>query len=60
LRQLSDDAVAVMVDASRQAPSPMTIVAVEHYHGQVTRIGPTDTAFAYASCVVRTAGNPLA
>jgi FAD/FMN-containing dehydrogenase len=47
LRELSDDAVAVMVDAFKQAPSPMTIVAVEHYHGQATRIGPTDTAFPH-------------
>ena len=46
-RELSDDAVAVMVDAFKQAPSPMSIVAVEHYHGQATRIGPTDTAFPH-------------
>jgi hypothetical protein len=47
LRELSDDAVAVMVDAFDRAPSPMTIVGVEHYHGQATRIGPTDTAFPH-------------
>ena len=44
---LSDDAVAVMADAFKQSPSTMSSIGVEHFHGQVTRIGPTDTAFPH-------------
>ena len=45
--ELSDDAVAVMVDAFKQTPSAMSSIGVEHFHGQVTRLAPTDTAFPH-------------
>lgn len=45
--ELSDDAVAVMVDAFKQTPSAMSGLVVEHFHGRVTRIGPTATAYPH-------------
>jgi FAD/FMN-containing dehydrogenase len=44
LTELADDAVDVLVDHFAAAPSPMTIVGIESFHGAVTRIGATDTA----------------
>ena len=46
-RELTDEAVDIMVDAFKQSPSAMTSLGVEHFHGQVTRIGPTDTVFPH-------------
>ncbi len=47
LKELSDDAVEVMLDAFRRAPSIMSGILVEHFHGAVTRVAPTDTAFPH-------------
>ena len=41
---LSDAVVDVMVERFASVPSPMTAILLEHFHGAVTRIGPTDTA----------------
>ena len=46
-RDLSDEAVAIMVDAFERSPSTMSGMVVEHIHGQVTRIGATETAYPH-------------
>jgi hypothetical protein len=45
--ELSDAAVRTMVDAFEAAPSTMSGMVVEHFHGEVTRIDPTATAFPH-------------
>lgn len=45
--ELSDAAVRTMVDAFEAAPSPMSGMVIEHFHGEVTRIDPTSTAFPH-------------
>jgi FAD/FMN-containing dehydrogenase len=44
LRELDDDAIDAMIETFAACPSPMTGAVVEHFHGAVTRIGPTETA----------------
>ena len=45
LRELSDAAIEVMVDAFERVPSTMTGIFLDHIHGAATRIDPTETAF---------------
>jgi len=45
--ELSDAAVRTMIDAFEATPSPMTGMVVEHFHGAVTRVDPTATAFPH-------------
>ncbi len=45
--ELSDAAVRTMVDAFEAAPSIMSGMVVEHFHGAVTRVDPTATAFPH-------------
>jgi FAD/FMN-containing dehydrogenase len=47
LASLSDEAIRVMIDSFAQCPSPMGQMLIEHFHGAVTRIGATDTAFPH-------------
>lgn len=47
LADLSDDAIRVMIDCFRDCPTPMGQLLIEHFHGAVTRIEPTDTAFPH-------------
>jgi FAD/FMN-containing dehydrogenase len=49
LRELSDDAVATMIDAFEQCPSPMSGILLEHFHGAATRVDVSDTAFPLRS-----------
>ncbi len=51
LTDLSDDAIAVLVDRFNACPSPMSQIVIEHFHGASTRVGLTDTA-----CTLRTPG----
>jgi FAD/FMN-containing dehydrogenase len=44
---LSDDAVEVMVDAFERAPSDRCILAIEEFHGAVTRVPPEATAYPH-------------
>ena len=44
ISDLTDDAIAVLVEHFAEAPSPMTLIAIEGFHGAVTRVGVTDTA----------------
>lgn len=46
-KTLDDGAVRVMADALRDAPSAMSGMLVEHFHGQATRIPATATAFPH-------------
>ena len=44
LRDLDDGAIDAMIGTFEACPSPMSGVAMEHFHGQATRVGVTDTA----------------
>ena len=44
LRDLSDDAVDVLLARFADCPSPMTAVLIEHFHGEVTRVPVDATA----------------
>jgi FAD/FMN-containing dehydrogenase len=41
---LPDGLIDTIVERFGSVPSPMTAILLEHFHGAVTRIGPTDTA----------------
>ena len=47
LSGLSDDAIRTMIDCFAGCPTPMGALFLEHFHGAVTRIGETDTAFPH-------------
>lgn len=44
---LSDDAIKAMIDRFAVCPSPMSGIAIEHFHGAVTRVPITETAFPH-------------
>jgi len=46
-KDLSDETVGIMTDAFQRAPSIMSGMLVEHFHGAVTRVAATDTAFPH-------------
>jgi FAD/FMN-containing dehydrogenase len=43
-RELSDELIATAVERFAAVPSPMSSILLEHFHGAVTRVGPTETA----------------
>jgi FAD/FMN-containing dehydrogenase len=47
LADLTDDAIEVLVAHFAAAPSPMTQLAIESFHGAVTRVGATETAIPH-------------
>jgi FAD/FMN-containing dehydrogenase len=47
LRELSADAIAVLVEAFARCPSAMTSIVIAHYHGAMSRVSPTATAFPH-------------
>jgi FAD/FMN-containing dehydrogenase len=47
LASLSDEAIRTMIDCFTQCPAPMGQLLLEHFHGAVTRVRPTDTAFPH-------------
>ena len=47
LSSLSDEAIRTMIDCFGQCPTPMGQLLLEHFHGAVTRVGVTDTAFPH-------------
>ena len=47
LKELSDEAIDVLLERFSSVPSPMTGIAIEHLHGAVTRIGVSDTAMPH-------------
>jgi FAD binding domain/Berberine and berberine like len=46
LRDLSDEAIATILEHANGASSPLTAVLIEQYGGAASRVGTTDTAFA--------------
>ena len=44
LKDLSDDAIDVLIGSFEVAPSPMSGVLFEHFHGAVSRVSETETA----------------
>ena len=49
LAGLSDEAIRTMIDCFAGCPAPMGSLLLEHFHGAVTRVGATDTAFPHRS-----------
>ena len=47
LRDLEDDLIDLMTASFEVAPSPMSSVLLEHFHGAVSRIGETATAWPH-------------
>jgi FAD/FMN-containing dehydrogenase len=47
LSSLSDEAIRAMIDSFARCPTPMGALMLEHFHGAVTRVGVTDTAFPH-------------
>jgi FAD/FMN-containing dehydrogenase len=43
-RGLSDELIDTVVERFAKVPSPMSAILLEHFHGAVTRVGPTETA----------------
>ena len=43
-RGLPDELIDVAVERFATVPSPMSAMLLEHFHGAVTRVGPTETA----------------
>ena len=43
-RGLPDELIDIAVERFATAPSPMTSILLEHFHGAVTRVGVSDTA----------------
>jgi FAD/FMN-containing dehydrogenase len=46
LTDLSDDAIAVLVECFAACPSPMSQIVIEHFHGKASRVGIAETACA--------------
>jgi FAD/FMN-containing dehydrogenase len=44
-----DGLIDTMVERFESVPSPMSGILIEHFHGAVTRVGPTDTAVPHRS-----------
>jgi FAD/FMN-containing dehydrogenase len=47
LTALADGAIDTMIERFAAAPSPMSGLLLEHFHGAATRVGPTETAFPH-------------
>jgi FAD/FMN-containing dehydrogenase len=47
LDALSDEAIDTLVQCFRGCPAPMGALLLEHFHGAVTRVPVTDTAFPH-------------
>ena len=47
LRDLSDDAIRVIVDQYGSVSSPISQMVIEQFHGAVTRVAPDATAFPH-------------
>jgi FAD/FMN-containing dehydrogenase len=47
LAALSDEGIRTMIDCFARCPAPMGKLLLEHLHGAVTRVAPTETAFPH-------------
>jgi FAD/FMN-containing dehydrogenase len=43
--ELNDQAIAKLTEAFQNSPTDMCVLVIEHFHGAVTRVHPTATAF---------------
>ncbi len=46
LAELTDDAIAALVEGAIARPSPMSLLALHQFHGAASRVAPDATAFA--------------
>jgi FAD/FMN-containing dehydrogenase len=46
LSHLSDEAIEAIADAGAACTSPSSLILIQHVHGEASRVGPTETAFA--------------
>jgi FAD/FMN-containing dehydrogenase len=51
LKELTDGAIRTLVECAAAAPSPMSQIVLEHFHGKASRIGMSETA-----CAMRLSG----
>jgi FAD/FMN-containing dehydrogenase len=49
LSGLSDEAIRTMIDCFARCPTPMGQLLLEHFHGAVTRVGISESAFPHRS-----------
>ena len=49
LATLKDEAIDTLIERFAAAPSPMSGLLLEHFHGAATRVSPTETAFPHRS-----------
>jgi FAD/FMN-containing dehydrogenase len=47
LAELSDDTIRTMIECFANCPTTMGQILLEHFHGAVTRVGVTDTAYPH-------------
>jgi FAD/FMN-containing dehydrogenase len=47
LSGLSDDAIRTMIECFADCPTPMGALLLEHFHGAVSRVGVSETAFPH-------------
>jgi FAD/FMN-containing dehydrogenase len=47
--EMTDEAIGAIVDRALACPSPLGSIIIEHFHGAVARVAPTDTAYALRS-----------
>ena len=47
LSSLSDEAIRTMIDCFAKCPAPMGQMLIENFHGAVTQVAPTETAFPH-------------
>jgi hypothetical protein len=47
LRELSDEAIGILVEHANRATSKLTTVVIEYYGGAASRVGVSETAFAH-------------
>jgi FAD/FMN-containing dehydrogenase len=51
LRELSDDAIDILIEGFRTVPSPTSAMAIEHLGGAVARMKDDETAFAHRNAL---------
>ena len=49
LATLKDEVIDTLIERFAAAPSPMSGLLLEHFHGAATRVSPTETAFPHRS-----------
>jgi len=45
--ELSEEVIGLLLDAYQRVPSAMTAIVVEQFHGAITRVDPTATAYPH-------------